>query len=257
MSQLQNNLREILRQKNRYLLPENLKKDVTVLGVTGTLDPEQGTVLDVGEGDISISGNTLIFDYLPYIELEYIEGTGTQYISTDYRPNSNTRLELEFGDISAPERYQSAVILSASSVFANVKHFLLGAYDLRFTWSGTSASGGSVFSGSYSGKHILTINNNILTFDGNTVVNDTSTDFVDLTFLTLFASLANLNSPNFGRYKLYSFKIYENNSLVRDFIPVGRKSDFEICLYDLITNAFFTNTGTGTFIAGPVKGGNN
>lgn len=38
MSQLQDNLNEILRQKNTYLLPANLKKDVTVLGVTGTLE---------------------------------------------------------------------------------------------------------------------------------------------------------------------------------------------------------------------------
>lgn len=38
MSQLQDNLNEILRQKNTYLTPSNLKKDVTVLGVTGTYE---------------------------------------------------------------------------------------------------------------------------------------------------------------------------------------------------------------------------
>lgn len=38
MSQLQDNLEEILRQKNTYLLPANLKKDVSLLGVTGTLE---------------------------------------------------------------------------------------------------------------------------------------------------------------------------------------------------------------------------
>ena len=42
MSELQDNLNEILRQKNAYLLPANLKKDVTVLGVTGTLEPGSG-----------------------------------------------------------------------------------------------------------------------------------------------------------------------------------------------------------------------
>lgn len=38
MSQLQDNLNEILRQKNLYLLPENIKKDLTILGVTGTFE---------------------------------------------------------------------------------------------------------------------------------------------------------------------------------------------------------------------------
>ena len=43
MSQLQDNLNEIKRQKDLYLLPENIKKDVTVLGVTGTLDTSSGS----------------------------------------------------------------------------------------------------------------------------------------------------------------------------------------------------------------------
>lgn len=60
MSQLQDNLNEILRQKNTYLLPANLKKDITLLGVTGSYET---TILDVSDdSDISISGTTLVID---------------------------------------------------------------------------------------------------------------------------------------------------------------------------------------------------
>ena len=45
-------------------------------------------------------------------------------------------------------------------------------------------------------------------------------------------------------------KIYENDVLVRDFIPVKRKLDDEICMYDKVTKTFFTNGGSGTFKAG-------
>lgn len=38
MSDLKTNLQEILQDKNTNLLPENIKKDVTILGVTGTLE---------------------------------------------------------------------------------------------------------------------------------------------------------------------------------------------------------------------------
>ena len=38
MSELQDNLTEILRQKNTYLLPTNIRSGVTILGVTGTLE---------------------------------------------------------------------------------------------------------------------------------------------------------------------------------------------------------------------------
>ena len=42
MSELQEKLLEIKRQKDTYIIPENLKKNITVLGVTGTLEPDSG-----------------------------------------------------------------------------------------------------------------------------------------------------------------------------------------------------------------------
>ena len=41
MSQLQDNLNEILRQKNAYLLPNNVRQGITVLGVEGNLAPDK------------------------------------------------------------------------------------------------------------------------------------------------------------------------------------------------------------------------
>ena len=46
-------------------------------------------------------------------------------------------------------------------------------------------------------------------------------------------------------------KIYNNGTLVRDFVPVKRNSDGAIGMYDTVTKAFFANAGTGTFTAGP------
>ena len=36
--ELQEKLDQVLDQKNKYILPENIKKDITILGVTGTID---------------------------------------------------------------------------------------------------------------------------------------------------------------------------------------------------------------------------
>ena len=49
---------------------------------------------------------------------------------------------------------------------------------------------------------------------------------------------------------LYYCRIYENNVLVRDLVPVIRKSDNEPCMYDAINETFYVNTGTGTFLYG-------
>ena len=51
-------------------------------------------------------------------------------------------------------------------------------------------------------------------------------------------------------YKLYSFKITDNDILVRDYVPCYRKSDNTIGLYDLVTKEFFINNGEGVFLKG-------
>ena len=52
--------------------------------------------------------------------------------------------------------------------------------------------------------------------------------------------------------KIYSLKVWDNDTLIRNFIPVYRKIDSVIGLYDTIEGKFYTNAGTGTFL----KGGN-
>ena len=57
---------------------------------------------------------------------------------------------------------------------------------------------------------------------------------------TFFASAATFNH----------LTIYENNNTVIDIIPVVRKSDNVAGGFDLINQKFYTNVGTGDFIAG-------
>lgn len=50
--------------------------------------------------------------------------------------------------------------------------------------------------------------------------------------------------------KVYSCEIFEDDTLVRNYVPCYRVSDGVIGLYDLVNNVFCTNIGTGTFIKG-------
>ena len=229
MSQLNDNLTEILRQKNAYLLPENLKKDVTCLGVTGTYEGYNK----------------------PYIELEYIESTGTQYIDTGYKVNMNTDIvEVEanvtrengshfvFGNYSSNNYYGFNFYGEASSLYFY--------YNLAQVVINTSHSGvGEITKLKATNTNFYVNNTSVGTFE---TVNNTT-----LYNAFIFGASTN-NSVEFpSKMKLYSCKITSNNNVVRNFIPVKRILDNEICLYDKVTNTFFTNQGTGTFIAGPVK----
>lgn len=50
--------------------------------------------------------------------------------------------------------------------------------------------------------------------------------------------------------RLYYCKIFTNGVLQKEFIPCYRKNDGVIGLYDLVNNAFYTNSGSGTFTKG-------
>jgi hypothetical protein len=52
--------------------------------------------------------------------------------------------------------------------------------------------------------------------------------------------------------KMYSFKVWSDAGLIRDFIPAKRRSDGVVGLYDAVNKQFYTNAGSGTFTAGPV-----
>jgi hypothetical protein len=57
--------------------------------------------------------------------------------------------------------------------------------------------------------------------------------------------------------KMYMFRVYGEDGLLRDFIPAKRKSDGAIGMYDSVTKGFFTNIGNGSFTAGDVKTSTN
>lgn len=52
--------------------------------------------------------------------------------------------------------------------------------------------------------------------------------------------------------KIYSVLLERDGSIMADLVSCYRKADGEIGMYDIVSNTFFTNVGTGTF----TKGGN-
>lgn len=50
--------------------------------------------------------------------------------------------------------------------------------------------------------------------------------------------------------KIYSVLLERDGTIVADLVPCYRKADGEIGMYDIVSNTFFTNVGTGTFARG-------
>ena len=59
-----------------------------------------------------------------------------------------------------------------------------------------------------------------------------------------------INDASINQYFVSDMKIYNDNILVRHFIPARRKSDSVLGMYDLVNKTFYTNSGSGSFTAG-------
>lgn len=174
--------------------------------------------------------------------LEYIQSTGTQYINTGIVPtNANeTKAQFRFAltDITNGEN-QSIGSNSNMNMYAapSLLKFRTNAVEIAnfdTQWHDVEISKSS------SGKTTV--------FDG--VAYNTSVTTQDATPFYLFAMSAGGGLYS-GKYKLSYTKIYENDAIVRYLIPVQRISDSVVGMYDTVTGTFFTNSGTGTFTAGP------
>ena len=174
-----------------------------------------------------------------YTQLEYIQSNGTQYIDTGIIPKNNTRVDADC-DIT----YGTDWVMILGSYDPN-KYFSWWANGAKiYAYYGTS---NKIVAGE-NGRQTLSANKNIWTAGNSTI------SFSEVSF-TANASIYLFSVNNGGNYskasmKLYSCRIYDNGTLVRDFIA-AKRSDGTVGLYDTVNSQFYSNAGTGTFIAGP------
>ena len=63
-----------------------------------------------------------------------------------------------------------------------------------------------------------------------------------------FNIFADCDGGHKGSWTLYSLKIWNGGTPMRDFVPARRESDNAVGLYDLVGDAFYANSGSGAFI---------
>ncbi len=98
------------------------------------------------------------------------------------------------------------------------------------------------------GRHRIVKDGNQCTIDGITM-STTQRTFTSSRYVFLFARNQEGNPIHLASARLYSCKMYRKGALVRDFVPCKNASG-TVGLYDLVQSKFYTNAGTGAFIAG-------
>lgn len=190
-----------------------------------------------------------------YTELEYIQGTGTQYIRLDFTPDSDTRVVL---DHQLTETGGTYAVLGSRTSTSDTDIFCVFVVDGQLR-SDYAANEHSTFAATTS-RETLDKDGRVTTYNGQTNTLSAAT-FTCPRPMVLF-SVQNVdgkpgtffpdqvdNRP--VKMLLYSCQIYDGDALARNLVPARRQSDSAVGLYDTVTDTFYGNAGTGSFTAGP------
>ena len=181
-----------------------------------------------------------------YTEVDYIESSGTQYVNTGFKPTSNTKYELDIDSINSND---TAYIIGTIDGNSNRNNIYLTSNGY-FSAGYGSAYQSTTIKFQANTKYNIKLDKNLFYIDNVLAYSFTEETFNNTVTSYLFARNNGGTIDRLTSMKLYSCKIYDNNIIVRNFIPCYRNSDNEIGLYDLVNNVFYTNAGTGTFTYG-------
>lgn len=200
-------------------------------------------------------------DRLPsaYQEIEYIESTGTQFIDTGISDIFSNKIEFEFGFSYKRQasNVEYAVFGSKDSNGQGLTCYFPHSYlmDTLSCWCGSGTSWNVIAlteNTKHSGKATFNVGTGRTFIVDNTIYTNASVANNAInngSIFGLFSDKADtLNSGLIG--KIYYWKCKKDGVLVADFVPCYRKSDSEVGMYDLVSGTFFTNQGSGEFLAG-------
>jgi len=185
----------------------------------------------------------------PYAyEIEYLESTGTQWIDTGVKTKINTRIETELAITGSANQTN----YTGSVYKGNTGWMCIGSYGLgelvAFFASNTREGCTIPFDNEF---HSYVIENGHQQIDDK-VTNITTNTMPSSQNLWLFKGSTDWGSePDFAlKQKIKYYKIYENDTLIRDFIPVVDNNGVA-CMYDNVTGQFYYNQTAGHFATGP------
>lgn len=186
-----------------------------------------------------------------YKRLEYIQSSGTQCVDSGFKPNQNTRIILDAQILSTQtsEGHLASVVDNTSSGPFFTIIYNPNSPNYRSRWG---TQGVKQFSTTIDGKSRYIFDRNKETISiSDSVITNTAESFQFQASIHLFCRKVGTsgNKDNFAKMVLYSCQIYDNGTLVRDFIPC-QKPDGTIGLWDDVNSVFYGNAGTGTFAAG-------
>ena len=182
-------------------------------------------------------------------EVEYVLFTGTQCIDTGFKPNGSTTIEVTFALNSGVTDNKAIFGARKSASGSDSTSFTMWTIDsnkIRFDHYGTSHT---ISDYNPKEKHICKMTPTEEIIDGTVVKTHSSSSNISSVNLTLGKANTNNEDNYYGKCKIYSCKIYDGESLIRDYIPY-KDDNRRFCMKDLVNDTLYYSATT-TDLNGP------
>lgn len=246
---------------------KGLQEQVTTLGTT------------INELQTRIGSKSLIYasagrSDVPsiYEQLSYLESTGTQYINPDIKINSIYGCDIKYQSTGkANSSYGldgiigcNGAVKATDGTNCDLKiWFSYGQHGTRISTSFRNTTGKGYNNNIISfDDYYATINNIQWKTDGTIWHNGENVAKVDGPYearkdYNIFVFCANPGETTANKFysktRIYYSKFCaQDGTLLRDLVPCKRISDGVLGMYDVVSDTFFTNKGTGTFLSAPL-----
>lgn len=183
-----------------------------------------------------------------YTFVDYIESNGDEYINTNFVPNQDTKVETKIKTKTVSGSANRTIFGSRSG--ANSNHYGMTIGGNNCWWLGYGTTNGNTMQAVSSDTiYEITKNKNATTINGTDMTPATAQTFTCPGNMYLFC-MNQSGATAKSSIKLYSCKIYDNGTLIRDYKPCYRNSDNVVGLLDEVNDVFYENAGTGAFTYG-------
>jgi hypothetical protein len=183
---------------------------------------------------------------LPYdAEVEYLQSSGTQYIASGITPNQDSTVEITCRNLGTVGMAFFGARESASAKGFTLQRYANGKLGAQFNGAIAQPTDDD---GEW---HVLKLAKRELYIDDVLKYTFNSLTFTCPVSAYIFANNNNGTVAGLGNMMIASCRIWQNNTLVRDFIPV--RVGTVGYLYDRVSGKLFGNAGTGDFVLGPDK----
>ena len=175
-----------------------------------------------------------------YKQLEYIQSSGTQWIDTGVKPTVATTIIV---GLKIFEATGDSVIGNMGESDDNDYRLFNYSNNIYYDMASSRINGGT-FANNTRYDFVM----------GNFFVNQGSSRVLTGTDITSFSTSVNVfifkGATVNAKGNIYYFKMYNGANLVRDMVPC-KTPQGAVGMYDLQNNKYYSNGGTGAFIAGP------